>query len=63
VISGELVKADPFACFRNVLSRIASHPITQLGVTGAWPAWGLLFALLFGRLHPNEDLIALMMFA
>ena len=30
VASCELVKVDPFAWFQDVLSRIASHPITRL---------------------------------
>jgi hypothetical protein len=30
VTSCELVKVDPFAWFRDVLSRIADHPITKL---------------------------------
>ena len=30
ITSCELVKVDPFAWFRDVLSRIADHPITQL---------------------------------
>jgi len=30
ISSCELVKIDPFAWFRNVLSRIAEHPITRL---------------------------------
>lgn len=30
VSSCELVKADPFAWFRDVLTRIATHPVTQL---------------------------------
>jgi len=28
---GELVKADPFAWFRDVLGRIAEHPMSRLG--------------------------------
>jgi transposase len=31
VSSCELVRVDPFAWFRDVLSRIAEHPITRLG--------------------------------
>jgi hypothetical protein len=30
VASCELVKVDPFAWFQDVLSRIASHPMTRL---------------------------------
>ena len=30
ITSCELVKVDPFAWFRDVLSRIADHPITKL---------------------------------
>ena len=30
VASCELVKVDPFAWFQDVLSRIASHPVTRL---------------------------------
>ena len=30
ITSCELVKVDPFAWFRDVLSRIADHPVTQL---------------------------------
>jgi transposase IS66 family protein/transposase IS66-like protein len=62
VTSCELVKLDPFAWFRDVLSRIADHSMSKLDGTPASSLGSGLFFLLVGRLDSQEQLIPLMMF-